>query len=36
MRESYTLEDALDMYEVIMVTRWNEHLAVEHSKRAKP
>jgi hypothetical protein len=33
LRTIYTLEDALDLYEVIAVTRYNEHLAIEHAKR---
>lgn len=33
MREEYDLEDALDMYDIIMVGRVNEYLAVEHSKK---
>src|SRR6478736_4422745 len=33
LRTIYDLEDAFDLWEVIMVTRYNEHLAIEHAKR---
>jgi hypothetical protein len=33
LKTVYTLEDAFLMWEVIAVTRYNEHLAIEHSKR---
>jgi len=32
LRTIYDLEDAFNIWEVIMVSRYNEHLAVEHAK----
>lgn len=31
--EYYTLEEGLNMFEVIMINRYNEYLAAEHAKR---
>ena len=33
LKYEITLEEALDIFEVIMVERYNEHLAVEAAKR---
>jgi hypothetical protein len=33
LRTIYSLEDAFNMWEVIAVNRYNEHLAIEHSKK---
>ena len=33
LRTIYTLEDALNMWEVIAITRYNEYLAMEHAKK---
>ena len=33
LKTIYTLEEALDLFEVIAVTRYNEHLAMEHAKK---
>jgi hypothetical protein len=33
LRTIYTLEDALDMWEIIAVTRYNEQLAMEHAEK---
>lgn len=33
LKERYTLEDALDLYEIIAVRRTNEALAVQHAER---
>jgi hypothetical protein len=33
LRTIYTLEDALDMWEIIAITRYNEYLAMEHAKK---
>lgn len=33
LRTVYTLEDLFDMHEVIAVTRWNEHLAIQHATK---
>lgn len=35
LRTIYTLEDAFNMWEVIVVKRYNEHLAIEHAKAKK-
>jgi len=35
LRTIYSLEDAFNIWEVIMVNRWNEHLAIEHAKAKK-
>lgn len=32
LTEWYTLEEAFDIWEVIVVGRWNEHLAIQHAK----
>lgn len=32
LKTIYSLEDAFKMWEVITVTRYNEHLAMEHAK----
>lgn len=34
LKESYTLEDAFDLWEVIAVTNYNEFLAIEHARKA--
>jgi len=31
----YTLRDALEMWEIIAVRRYNEWLAMEHAKRGR-
>ena len=33
MKQSIDLEEAFDLWEMVMVARYNEHLAIEHSKR---
>lgn len=33
LRTVYTLEDSYAMWEVIVTTRYNEHLAYEHAKK---
>lgn len=35
LRTVYTLEDAFDMFEVIAVTRYNEHLAMQHAQKKR-
>jgi len=35
LKTVYSLEDAFDMWEVIAVTRYNEHLAIEQAKQSK-
>ena len=35
MKQSIDLEEAFDLWEMVMVARYNEHLAIEHSKRKK-
>ena len=33
MKQSIDLEEAFDLWEMVMVARYNEYLAIEHSKR---
>lgn len=33
LKESYSLEDAFYLYEIIAVTRYNEYLAIEHARK---
>lgn len=33
LKNIYSLEDAFDLFEIISVTRYNEHLAIEHAKQ---
>lgn len=33
LRDELTLEEALNLWEVIAVTRYNEHLAIKHNER---
>lgn len=33
LKTIYSLEDAFDLFEIIAVTRYNEHLAYEHAKK---
>jgi hypothetical protein len=33
LKTVYTLEDAFKMWEVIAITRYNEHLAVTHAQK---
>ena len=35
LKTGYTLEEAYDLWEVIAVNRYNEHLAVEHAKNKR-
>ncbi len=35
LKESYSLEDAYILWEVITVTKYNEFLAIEDAKKAK-
>lgn len=35
MREDYTLEEAMDLFEIVAVARYNEHLAAKHAERKK-
>jgi len=35
LKSIYTLEDTMDMWEVIAVNRYNEYLAIQHSKKNK-
>jgi hypothetical protein len=32
LKTVYSVEDAFTLWEVIMTTRYNEHLAIEHAK----
>ena len=33
LKTTYTLEDALDLWEIIATVKYNEHLAMEHVKK---
>lgn len=33
LRTIYTLEEAFDLWEIIAVTRYNEHLAIKHAEQ---
>ncbi len=33
LKTIYSIEDAFNLYEIIAVTRYNEFLAIEHSKK---
>lgn len=33
LKETYTLEEAFDLWEIIAVNRYNEYLAVEYAKK---
>ena len=35
LKEVYTLEDAFDLFEIVAINNYNEHLAIEHSKNHK-
>jgi len=32
LKTIYTVEDAFDLWEIIVTNRFNEYLAIEHSK----
>lgn len=33
LKTIYSLEDAFDLFEIISVSRYNEHLAIQHAKK---
>ena len=33
LTEWYTLEEGFDLYEIIAVSHYNEHLAMQHAKK---
>ena len=35
LKESYTIEDAFNLYEIIATDAYNERLAIEHAKKRK-
>lgn len=35
MRDEYTLEEGMDIFEIVMTGRYNEYLAMEHAKKQK-
>jgi hypothetical protein len=35
LTEYYTLEQAFDLFEIVMTNRYNEHLAVEYAGRKR-